>query len=719
MERTETQRKILEVGKKEFLEKGFKDASLNKIVAEAGFTKGAFYGYYPDKTALFEDLVGETASELLTRFKAAQDDYFDLIPEGRAKDSLELSTQHLHELVAFMYDHFDEFKLILCRAEGTGYADFIEVLVELEVDRSEEYYALLRKNGMLSGSMTRQLHHMITRAYFTAVCETIVHDMPREEAMKYVDELAIFFHSGWYALATVLLSAAIYFAGLMCTHLAAFRVATNIRKAAVTHLIDLPLGYFNANLTGRLRKQIDDNAALTETLLAHTIPDAVGGIVTPILAVVLLFVFDWRMGLACLIPMIIGLVCLMSMMTGTGMKFFEEYQRAGERISAEATEYVRGIPVVKIFQQTVYSFKSFHAAILSYRDLASGYAMMCRMPYTLLTVVLNAMFLLLMPLGMVLIGGAADGWAVLADLVFYIFFAPQLAFMMERLMYAVNAQMEAAEAVNKLEAILKESPFPEPAADSGSKPADSSISFENVTFSYDGADRPALTNVSFHLPQGEAWALVGPSGGGKSTAAKLAARFWDPAEGTVRLGGVDVSTVDGEALLENYAIVFQDVVLFADTVMENIRLGKRDATDAEVLAAAKAAQCDAFVSKLPEGYHTLIGENGSRLSGGERQRISIARAILKDAPVILLDEATASLDVENETAVQAALSGLIRDKTVLIIAHRMRTVMNADQIVLLSGGRVVEMGSPAELLKKNGLFRHMAQLQSESMEWTA
>ncbi|MFR1786476.1 MAG: ABC transporter transmembrane domain-containing protein [Ruthenibacterium lactatiformans] len=307
---------------------------------------------------------------------------------------------------------------------------------------------------------------------------------------------------GWYALAAALLSAAIYFAGLMCTHLAAFRVATNMRKAAAAHLIDLPLGYFNANLTGRLRKQIDDNAALTETLLAHTIPDAVGGIVTPILAVGLLFVFDWRMGLACLIPMIIGLVCLMTMMTGRGMKFFEEYQRAGERISAEATEYVRGIPVVKVFQQTVYSFKSFHTAILSYRDLASGYAMMCRMPYTLFTVVLNAMFLLLMPLGMVLVGGAADGWAVLADLVFYIFFAPQLAFMMERLMYAVNAQMEAAEAVNKLEAILRESPLPEPAADSGSKPADRGISFENVTFSYDGADRPALTNVSFHCRRG-------------------------------------------------------------------------------------------------------------------------------------------------------------------------------------------------------------------------
>ena len=244
------------------------------------------------------------------------------------------------------------------------------------------------------------------------------------------------------------------------------------------------------------------------------------------------------------------------------------------------------------------------------------------------------------------------------------------------------------------------------------------ISFEHVTFAY-RENEDVLKDVSFTAKQGQVTALVGPSGGGKSTAARLAARFWDPSEGTVRLGGVDVSTVDAETLLEKYAIVFQDVVLFADTVMENIRIGRRGATDAEVLAAAKAAQCDAFISGLPDGYHTLIGENGSRLSGGERQRISIARAILKDAPVILLDEATASLDVENETAVQAALSGLIRDKTVLIIAHRMRTVMHADQIVLLSGGRVTEIGRPADLLEKNGLFRHMAQLQSESMEWMA
>ena len=523
---------------------------------------------------------------------------------------------------------------------------------------------------------------------------------------------------GWYALAAAHLSAAVYFAGLMCTHLAAFRVATNMRKAAVAHLIDLPLGYFNANLTGRLRKQIDDNAALTETLLAHTIPDAVGGIVTPILAVVLLFVFDWRMGLACLIPMIIGLVCLMSMMTGTGMKFFEEYQRAGERISAEATEYVRGIPVVKVFQQTVYSFKSFHAAILSYRDLASGYAMMCRMPYTLFTVVLNAMFLLLMPLGMVLIGGAADGWAVLADLVFYIFFAPQLAFMMERLMYAVNAQMEAAEAVNKLEAILKESPLPEPAADSGSKPAGSGISFENVTFSYDGADRPALTNMSFHLPQGEAWALVGPSGGGKTTVSRLAARFWDYQKGSITVGGMEVSRIDPEKLMSLYSIVFQDVTLFDNTILENIRLGRKGATDEEVLAAAKLANCAEFAEKLPDKWNTNIGENGCALSGGERQRISIARAFLKDAPIILLDEATASLDVENETAIQEALSRLIKHKTVLIIAHRMRTVAGADKIVALSDGVVAEQGAPDALYARNGQYTHMVDLQTESQSWT-
>ena len=508
---------------------------------------------------------------------------------------------------------------------------------------------------------------------------------------------------GWYALAAALLSAAVYFAGLMCTHLAAFRVATNMRKAAVAHLIDLPLGYFNANLTGRLRKQIDDNAALTETLLAHTIPDAVGGIVTPILAVGLLFVFDWRMGLACLIPMIIGLVCLMTMMTGTGMKFFEEYQRAGERISAEATEYVRGIPVVKVFQQTVYSFKSFHAAILSYRDLASGYAMMCRMPYTLFTVVLNAMFLLLMPLGMLLIGGA-DGWAVLADLVFYIFFAPQLAFMMERLMYAANAQMEAAEAVNKLEAILKESPLPEPAADSGSKPADSSISFENVTFSYDGADRPALTNVSFHLPQGEAWALVGPSGGGKTTLCNLIPRFYDVTSGHIYIDGQDIQQVTLKSLREDIGIVQQDVYLFSGSVADNIAYGKPDATREEIIEAARLAGAERFIMALKDGFDTYVGERGVKLSGGQKQRIAIARVFLKNPPILILDEATSALDNESEILVGQSLEKLAHGRTTLTIAHRLTTIKNYDRILVLGSEGIVESGTHEELLAKQGVY---------------
>ena len=514
---------------------------------------------------------------------------------------------------------------------------------------------------------------------------------------------------GWYALAAALLSAAIYFAGLMCTHLAAFRVATNMRKAAAAHLIDLP--------SGRLRKQIDDNAALTETLLAHTIPDAVGGIVTPILAVGLLFVFDWRMGLACLIPMIIGLVCLMTMMTGRGMKFFEEYQRAGERISAEATEYVRGIPVVKVFQQTVYSFKSFHTAILSYRDLASGYAMMCRMPYTLFTVVLNAMFLLLMPLGMVLVGGAADGWAVLADLVFYIFFAPQLAFMMERLMYAVNAQMEAAEAVNKLEAILRESPLPEPAADSGSKPADRGISFENVTFSYDGADRPALTNVSFHLPQGEAWALVGPSGGGKTTIARLIPRFFDVQAGAVLLGGRDVRSIPTAELMEQISFVFQEVRLFKKSIRDNIRAARPSATEDEILRAAQLAQCGDILGKTPGGLDAVIGAKGVYLSGGEMQRIALARAILKDAPIVVLDEASSFADPENEAKIQKAFEALMKGKTVLMIAHRLSTVRNMDRILVIRDGEIAEEGKHNELLEKGGVYAAMWEEYQKAAQW--
>ena len=583
------------------------------------------------------------------------------------RDSLALSTQHLHELVAFMYDHFDEFKLILCRAEGTGYADFIEVLVELEVDRSEEYYALLRKNGMLSGSMTRQLHHMITRAYFTAVCETIVHDMPREEAMKYVDELAIFFHSGWYALATVLLSAAIYFAGLMCTHLAAFRVATNIRKAAVTHLIDLPLGYFNANLTGRLRKQIDDNAALTETLLAHTIPDAVGGIVTPILAVGLLFVFDWRMGLACLIPMVIGLVCLMSMMTGTGMKFFEEYQRAGERISAEATEYVRGIPVVKIFQQTVYSFKSFHAAILSYRDLASGYAMMCRMKpkvfvcdeptanldaagtrqlaQTLRQLKEQGFTLLIAEHRIDWLMGIADRFLYLRDGRIAAEYTPEdLLLLPEADILGMGLRSSHEGKCLPAPSVLDESPAVLKTAGL-SKRIRKEVIFEDISLS---------------VPEGGVTAITGQNGAGKTTLAQILCGLTKQTRGHILIDGKKA-----RAAVRRREIYYcgndTSTQFFTASVAEELLLNTR-------LTEESKSRARNLLNEL--GLYEYRDAHPSILSGGQKQRLAIACAIFSGRRILILDEPTSGLDGQNMRLIAERLrSEARRGRTILVITH--------------------------------------------------
>ena len=566
-----------------------------------------------------------------------------------------------------MYDHFDEFKLILCRAEGTGYADFIEVLVELEVDRSEEYYALLRKNGMLSGSMTRQLHHMITRAYFTAVCETIVHDMPREEAMKYVDELAIFFHSGWYALATVLLSAAIYFAGLMCTHLAAFRVATNMRKAAAAHLIDLPLGYFNANLTGRLRKQIDDNAALTETLLAHTIPDAVGGIVTPILAVGLLFVFDWRMGLACLIPMVIGLVCLMSMMTGTGMKFFEEYQRAGERISAEATEYVRGIPVVKVFQQTVYSFKSFHAAILSYRDLASGYAMMCRMKpkvfvcdeptanldaagtkqlaQTLRQLKEQGFTLLIAEHRIDWLMGIADRFLYLRDGRIAAEYTPEdLLLLPEKDILHMGLRSPRKGMSLPAPSVLDESPAVLKTAGL-SKRISKEVIFEDISLS---------------VPEGSVTAITGQNGAGKTTLAQILCGLAKQTRGHILIDGKKA-----RAAVRRREIYYcgndTSTQFFTASVAEELLLNAR-------LTEENKSRARNLLKEL--GLYEYRDAHPSILSGGQKQRLAIACAVFSGRRILILDEPTSGLDGQNMRLIAERLKSEARHgRTILVITH--------------------------------------------------
>ena len=504
-----------------------------------------------------------------------------------------------------------------------------------------------------------------------------------------------------------------YALSTMLAHVSAYTILEGLRLQAADRLMGAPLGEVDSRPIGAMKSTIVDRIEDIEPPLAHMIPELSSNILLPLVVAIAMFAIDWRMGLALLVTIPVALIP-MAFGLRTYNKNYAAYMAANAHVNSVIVEYVEGIQVVKAFSQGERSYQKFANAVRSFRDFTMDWFRCTWASMNLCLSILPTTLLGTLPMGIFLYQtGVLDPAQVTLCLMLALGIVTPLmsatAFInsMKSMQFAVKDTRELLD-LPQLSQVERDAPL-----------NGCDIQLRDVSFSYGGDGEEVLHHLDLTIPQGKFTALVGPSGGGKSTAARLAARFWDPAEGTVRLGGVDVSTVDGEVLLENYAIVFQDVVLFADTVMENIRLGKRDATDAEVLAAAKAAQCDAFVSKLPEGYHTLIGENGSRLSGGERQRISIARAILKDAPVILLDEATASLDVENETAVQTALSGLIKDKTVLIIAHRMRTVMNADQIVLLSGGRVVEMGSPAELLKKNGLFRHMAQLQSESMEWTA
>lgn len=522
-------------------------------------------------------------------------------------------------------------------------------------------------------------------------------------------------HYGWVALWFALVSAAVYYIGLICTHLSAFRTEINMRKAAAAHLVEVPLGYFSQNPSGKIRKQIDDNASMTHQMLAHQLPDLVGALVTPVAAVILLFVFDWRMGLTCLIPIIISMFLLNLMMGGKNAAFFSSYQKAIEEMSTEATEYVRGIPVVKVFQQTVYSFKSFYASIMDYRRLATDYALSCGRPMTAFTTVLNGTFLLLIPAGMFLCKTSSDGWAVLVDFIFYILFAPMCSLMMTRVMYAGSALMQVKEAAKKMEEIMGIEPLKE--AEQPKSVEGSDVKFKNVTFTYPGTNVPALKNVSFYVAEGKTTALVGPSGSGKSTAAGLIPRFWDADEGQVLVGGADVREISTETLMGKVAFVFQDTHLFKASLLENIRAARPEADRAKVEAAAHAAQCDDIIEKLADGLDTVVGTAGVYLSGGEQQRIALARAILKDAPIVVLDEATAFADPENEMLIQKAFETLTKGKTVLMIAHRLSTVQNADEILVLENGEITERGTSKELIEKGGIYASMWRDYKMSAEW--
>lgn len=506
-------------------------------------------------------------------------------------------------------------------------------------------------------------------------------------------------HYAWMAVVFAAASILIYFIALNCTHLAAFRTATNMRKSAIHHIVTLPLGYFSQNASGRLRNIIDDNAGLTEGFLAHQLPDLTGAAVMPVAVIILIFLFDWRLGICCLIPMGISVIFLKQMMGGDNAQFMGKYMTALETMNKEAVEYIRGIPVVKVFQQTIYSFKNFHAAIEEYEKFASGYALKCRIPLTGFTVTLNGTFVLLIPVAMFILSGVSGQAAyenVVLDFLFYSLFTPVCATMMNRIMFASEQLMAAKSAVSRVDEILQEKPLKEP--EHPLIPADASIVFSDVSFAYPGTKEKALDHISFEVPTGKTVALVGASGSGKSTAASLIPRFYDVQSGSVTIGGVDVRNIEKQELMKRVAFVFQNTCLFKDTLLNNIKAARPDATREEVLKAADEAQCKDIIDRLPDGLDTLVGTGGTYLSGGENQRIALARAILKDAPIIVLDEATAFADAENEHQIQLAFERLTQNKTVMMIAHRLSTIQDADLILVFKEGQIAERGTHEELV---------------------
>ena len=521
---------------------------------------------------------------------------------------------------------------------------------------------------------------------------------------------------GWWAVGGAIASIATYFLALMCTHLAAFRTASNMRKQTTEHLMHLPLGYFDSHATGELRRVIDGCAASTESLLAHLLPDAAGSIAMVVGMLALLFAFDWRLGLACLVAVAISICCLMTMMSGKGMEFMKSYMGALVRMNETGTEYVRGIPVVKVFQQTVYSFKAFHDAITDYARMAQDYAgKFCRKPQVLQLTALNGLVVFLLPAALIMAPGQVDFPQFLANFAFYAIFSAVIPTAMAKLMFMSEASQMAGDSLSRVQEILETKPLDAPAKPVPITGRD--VRFEHVSFSYDGATVNALTDVSFQVPAGTTLALVGPSGGGKSTCASLIPRFWDVSSGRVLVGGVDVRDANPHELMDKIAFVFQTNQLFSQTLFENVRAAKPNATREQVLSALHAAQCDDIVAKLPQGIDTHLGAGGAFLSGGEVQRVALARAILKDAPIVVLDEATAFADPENEALIQRAFAKLSENRTVIMIAHRLSTVVGADQIIVLDQGRVAEQGTHSELVEADGLYASMWANYEQAASW--
>ena len=520
-------------------------------------------------------------------------------------------------------------------------------------------------------------------------------------------------HYGWMAVLFAVLAYLIYIAALMCSHLSAFRVATNLRLEVSEHLATLPLGFTETFGSGKLRKIIHESTGAAETFLAHQLPDKYNAMATPIGLLVLLLVFDWRLGLLSLVPVALGFV-IMSAMTGRRMADkMRQYGNALESMSNEAVEYVRGIPVVKTFGQSVFSFKKFKATIDEYEKWVIAYTKELRMPMMLYTAAINGVFAFLIVGGLLFTRNGVTS-KFLLNLLFYIIITPVISLTLTRIMYMSENELVVADALARVDSVLDAEPVPE--NDHPRHPKDASVSLKVVHFSYDGKT-DVIKGVSLKIQPGQMVAFVGPSGGGKSTLANLICRFFDVQSGSVRVGGADVRDIPKEELMDTISFVFQNSRLLKGSILDNVRLGRAQATEAEVLAALKAAQCMDIVEKFPEGIHTVIGTKGVYLSGGEQQRIAIARAMLKNAPILLLDEATAFADPDNEAKVQAAFAQLAKGKTVLMIAHRLSTVANADCIYVVQDGQIVESGTKDELCAQNGLFARMWQDYQASVQW--
>ena len=521
-----------------------------------------------------------------------------------------------------------------------------------------------------------------------------------------------------YAIAAFVVSVAnvlLYFAALMLSHLSAFRIETNMRRTAMERLMRVPLGFFDTQNTGRMRKIIDEDSSQTHTFVAHILPDVAGSVVAPIGIIVLLLAVDWQLGIAAMVPIVCAFGIMGYMMNPKNNDFQRMYLDAQEKMSAEAVEYVRGIPVVKVFQQTVFSFKRFHDSIINYRDLVIRYTLLWRMPMSAYTIAINAFAFLLVPTGIILIGHGGETAIIVSDMVLYVLIAPIIAANVMKAMHLSQNLFLANEAVDRLEKLTATPPLPE--SSEPEKAAAFDVSLRNVSFRYEAAEHDAVSHIDLDIPQGKTVALVGASGSGKTTIARLIPRFWDVREGSLKIGSVDVRHMDKATLMRNVSFVFQNTRLFKTSILENIRYGNPDATIEQVNRAVDLSQSREIIERLPQGLDTVIGAEGTYLSGGEQQRIVLARAILKDAPIVVLDEATAFADPENEHLIRQAFAHLTCGKTVLMIAHRLTTVQDADNIVVVDKGRIAEQGTHRQLMEQATLYYRMWNEYQKSVAW--